>query len=78
MQVRANILNRNVVRPRLTECAVGAAVVAASKTLFENLEWAASAMVKPGEAVEPDPKKVELYDINYRVFREACAGRGYV
>ncbi|MDI6828371.1 MAG: FGGY family carbohydrate kinase [Armatimonadota bacterium] len=78
MQVRANILNRNVVRPGLTECAVGAAVVAASKTLFENLEWAASAMVKPGEAVEPDPKKVELYDINYRVFREACASRGYI
>ncbi|MDH7482550.1 MAG: FGGY family carbohydrate kinase [Armatimonadota bacterium] len=77
MQVRANILNRRIVRPKLTECAVGAAVIAASKTLFESLELAVSAMVKVGEAVEPEPKKVELYDVNYRVFREACASRGY-
>jgi xylulokinase len=78
MQVRSNILNRRVVRPLTTECAMGTAVVAASKTLFPDLESAVKAMIKPGEAVEPEPQKAEIYDYHYRGFRDACARRGYV
>jgi len=77
MQVRASILNRRVVRPLSTECAMGAAAVAASNTLFSDLESAVRSMVKPGESLEPDQTKVGAYTERYRAFRDACARRGY-
>jgi len=77
MQVRASIMNRRVVRPLSTECAMGTAAVAASLTLFEDLESAVHALVKPGESVEPDPAKVETYAERYQAFRDACTRRGY-
>ena len=77
MQVRANILNRRVVRPQCTDCAMGTAAVAASKTLFSDLESAVRALVKPGESIEPDPAKLDAYSERYAAFRNACARRGY-
>jgi xylulokinase len=77
MQVRASIMNRRIVRPVSPECAVGTAAVAASRTLFPDLETAVQAMVKPGEAVEPDQTAIGIYNDHYQAFREACARRGY-
>lgn len=77
MQVRANILNRRVSRPQSAECAMGTAAVAASKTLFADLESAVKSMVKTGESVEPNPAQVDIYTERYHSFREACARRGY-
>lgn len=77
MQVRANILNKRVVRPQSTECAVGAAAVAASKSIFSDLESAVGAMIKPGESVEPDKAQTNVYAERYQAFREACTRRGY-
>lgn len=78
MQVRANILNRCIVRPLTTECAMGTAAIAASKILFPDLESAIKAMVKPGETVDPEPNKAETYDCHYAGFRNACSSRGYI
>ena len=77
MQVRANILNRRVVRPQSTECAMGTAAVAASNTLFSDLESAVQAIIRPGESVEPEREKANLYADRYQAFRDACARRGY-
>ena len=77
MQVRADILNRRVVRPQSAECAMGTAAVAASSTLHPDLESAVKAMVKPGESVEPDPEKAKVYEWRYGAFRDACTRRGY-
>jgi xylulokinase len=77
LQVRASILNRRVVRPRHTECAIGTAAVAASNTLFPSLGTAVRAMVETGEAVDPDPARTEVYAERYQAFREACSRRGY-
>ncbi len=77
MQVRADILNKRVVRPVSTECAMGTAAVAASKTVYADLETAVQAMIKPGESVDPDPMRTELYEQRYRAFRSACAHRGH-
>jgi len=77
MQVRADILNKRVIRPQLTECAIGTAVVAASKTLFENIETAARGMIKMGESAEPNPFSVDTYNERYAGFRKACADHGY-
>lgn len=78
MQVRANIMDRRVVRPLHSECAMGAAALAASSTLFSDLETAVKAIVKPGDSVEPEPSKVGAYDERYQSFRNACHRRGYV
>lgn len=77
MQVRADILNRRVARPASTECAMGTAMVAASRTVYADLESAVSAMVTAAEAVDPDPSRTDLYEQRYRAFREACALKGY-
>ncbi|MHB0998302.1 MAG: FGGY-family carbohydrate kinase [Armatimonadota bacterium] len=77
MQIRANILNKRVVRPASTECAIGTAAVAASGSIYPDLETAVRAMVKPGKSAEPDASKVGIYEERYRIFRKACADRGY-
>jgi D-ribulokinase len=77
MQVRANVLNRRVIRPKYADCVLGTAAVAASKTLFSDLETAVKAVVKPGDAMEPAPDRVDAYDQRYRAFRDTCARRGY-
>lgn len=77
MQVRADILGKRVVRPASTECAMGTAAVAASGTLYPDLETAVREMIKPGESVDPDGSRTDLYDQRYRAFRAACERRGY-
>lgn len=77
MQIRADILNRSVVRPLSTECAMGAAAVAASSTLYSDLSSAVQSMVKLGESMQPDPIRVESYNERYAIFRGACTQRGY-
>ena len=77
MLVRANIMNRRLVRPANPECAMGTATVAASRTLYSDLESAIREMVKPGESADPEPDKVGIYADHYRIFREDCAVHGY-
>lgn len=77
MQVRASILNRRIVRPESAECAMGTACLAASRTIYSDLETAVRAMIKPGESADPDPSKVAIYADHYRLFREDCSARGY-
>lgn len=78
MQIRASILNRRVVRPLYAECVMGTAAVAASTSLFSNLQSAVQSMVKPGESAEPDSVKATIYAEHYEHFREACTHRGYI
>lgn len=77
IQIRANILNKRILRPQSTECAVGTAVVAASGSIYSNLEDAASAMVKISDCVEPNQSSISRYDDLYNRFRNECAARGY-
>lgn len=78
MQIRADILNKSTTRPVSTECAVGTAVVAASKTLYDNLESAGTAMIKISEQVGPNKLNVNKYEDIYLAFREECTLRGYI
>ena len=78
LQIRANILNRALVRPAgEVSSAMGAAVVAASHTIYDSLSEATRNMVHPGLRVEPEKEKVEVYRGLYRRFRRACAVVGY-
>jgi len=76
MRIRAAALNRRIVRPAVTESAMGAAVVAASRTLYSSLTEASGAMVKHDLVVEPDRDLADAYEARYRAFRTECAVRG--
>ncbi len=77
IQIRADILNKTLVRPRIVESAFGAALISASAVLYEGFTEAAQNMVQIDTIVNPDPERAEIYQERYRKFREECSIRGY-
>lgn len=78
LQIRADILQREIRTPVLAEAAMGAALVAASRTQFGSVAGAVEAMVRVAQHVEPNQAHADTY-------REKCATlwaewkrRGYV
>lgn len=77
LQIRADLLGRTLVRPRVVEAAFGAALLAASRTLHPSLSEAVRSMVRADVEIPPRPGMRDAYDALYARFREACARRGY-
>jgi sugar (pentulose or hexulose) kinase len=78
LQIRADVLNRQLLRPVETGAAMGAAILAASRTHYDGVIPAARAMVQIERSVQPQPALVERYTERYQCFRAACAERGYL
>lgn len=78
LRVRANILNKVLQRPKVTECAFGSAILAASQSLYQDIDQANQEMVKMDVEILPDKWLVDIYDKKYFDFREECKTRGYV
>ena len=76
MTIRAAVLKKRLYKPSVTESAMGAAIVAASKTVYRSLAEATEAMVRYDYVVEPDSKLVDPYEEAYRKFRRECNERG--
>lgn len=76
LQIRANILNKTLIRPKIVESAFGAAIVAASRTAYPNLIEATRKMVKVDLEVAPEPQALRPYETKYRKFRDACRAIG--
>lgn len=75
--IRANVLQKPVLRMHHPEAAVGAAILAASRTSFASLEAAARAMTTPAGAVEPGDL-VAAYAAGYERFVAQLRERGYL
>jgi sugar (pentulose or hexulose) kinase len=75
--IRANVLQKPVLQMCHPEAAVGAAILAASRTSFESLEAAARAMTTLARAVEPGDLG-ESYAAGYGQFVEQLRGRGFL
>jgi len=75
LQMRANILEKVIVKPRAGSPEMGAAILAASKTIFRNLSEAVKAMVHIEKFIEPDQES--NYLPKYRKFRQVCRAIGY-
>lgn len=78
LQIRADLLGRTLIRPRVVEAAFGAALLAAAHTLHPSLSDAVRSMVRADFEVPPRPGLRAAYDELYARFREACARRGYL
>jgi sugar (pentulose or hexulose) kinase len=77
-QLRANILNKTLLKPQVVEAAMGSAIIAASTTLYGNITDAARSMVKITEEIYPRPEKVDQYQSFYERFKKECRERGYI
>ena len=76
LRIRAAVSRRTFAVPQSAECAVGAAVLAATPHLG-GCAAAIAAMVRIGQRVEPDPQLAAAYDDQYARFRTALQERGY-
>ena len=77
LQVRANVLNRVIARTAVAESAMGAAIIAASRTMYASLSEASRNMVTLQLKVEPQPEAAERYKELYALFRKETSKRGY-
>jgi sugar (pentulose or hexulose) kinase len=77
LQIRADTLNRTVLRPRVTGAAMGAAILAASMQDFGTLTDAVRGIVRMDLQVEPRAEMVGRYADQYGRFCEELRRRGY-
>jgi sugar (pentulose or hexulose) kinase len=78
LQIRADTLNKAVLRPAVPEAAMGAAILAASLAEYETLAEAVRAMVRVERRVEPRAQYLDAYAGKYERFKEECIRRGYL
>ena len=76
LQIRADILKRNVCRAKEVEAAFGATIIAASGVHFKNITEAIDHMVRIEKVVEPDGGNAAFYDDAYALFLDECRSRG--
>jgi len=77
-QLRANVLNRTVVRCANPTAAFGVAILAASTTLFGgDLTAAIRSMTRVVKTHSPEPARMEAFETAYQHFRAACARHSY-
>ena len=77
-KLRAEVLNRAVVRCRYPTSAFGAAILAASDTIYRrDIQQAIRTMTSPSETATPSGDFKEQFTEIYGLFRQACARRGY-
>ena len=78
LQVRASVLDRVLIRPNLGEAAMGAALLAASRTLYQDLVDAIRHMVRITTIIEPKASWRRVYEDQYQQFILACQRHGYL
>ncbi len=76
LQIRAHILNRKILVPKVVEAAMGAAILAASTIKFEGTSEAVDSMVVIEKEFLPDSSVSAKYDSMYKKFKDACIKRG--
>jgi sugar (pentulose or hexulose) kinase len=77
-QLRANTLNRNVLRSANPSASFGAAILAACSVVFGgDLTAAIRSMTHVIESHSPQAQAVEEFNHAYKRFRDACARRGF-
>ncbi len=68
MRIRSSVTNRPVYKMKNVSGAAGAAILAASRTHYQDLQEAAHAMVSPEKTIMPEEKLVQRYEEKYQRF----------
>jgi len=71
MQLRASILNKKIIIPRIPEAAYGVALLIASNSLFNgDLKKTVESFVNIKEVFIPEDKWVDVYNSEYQAFKK--------
>jgi xylulokinase len=77
-QIRASVMGRVLIRPLVTETALGAAMLAAVGCWYPTLQAAAVEMVRAAQIIEPEPVWQPVYEERFQAFQAELARRGYL
>lgn len=72
LKIRATILNKTLKVPKVTNAAMGSAMIAASKTLFGTITEAVDSMLQIEKTVKPFDDLVPRYENLYEEFAFQC------
>ena len=78
MQIRADVLGMETARTQNASAAMGSAIIAASRTLFDSIAEASAQMIKVDRVVTPRNEMVARYSEAYQRFLDALRQRGYI
>jgi len=77
-QIRADILQKRLLIPELPEACLGAAILAASRTYYQNLTDAGKNMARVDRILEPNRNMSSLYSQKYGMFLNYLVQRNYI
>jgi sugar (pentulose or hexulose) kinase len=77
-EIRASVLNKTLLRPKIGQAGMGAAILAARGVWFDSLGEAAKAMVQLEDEFHPNSDWIESYQNKYQLFVAELARRGYL
>jgi sugar (pentulose or hexulose) kinase len=78
IQIRADVMGMECARAANANAAMGSAIIAASRTLFESIEEASAQMIQLDRVISPRPHMVLRYADSYPRFLDACRRHGFV
>ncbi|MDN5288320.1 MAG: carbohydrate kinase [Mucilaginibacter sp.] len=78
LAIRSNVLNKPIYKMKHVSGAVGAAILAASKTHFDSLAKAVKNMALIEKEIYPEKKLTGKYEENYRRFLSIMRHKGYL
>jgi sugar (pentulose or hexulose) kinase len=78
LQIRSDVLGKTMLKSALPESAMGAAILAASNTLFSDVAEAGRSMVQIQTVVEADRAMAGLYQQKFDRFVQECRSHGYL
>lgn len=78
LTIRSNVLNKPIYKMKHVSGAVGAAVLAASKTYYKSVLDAVKQMVVLDKEVHPQAELVKQYEAGYQKFLQVMQEKGYI
>ena len=78
LTIRSNVLNRPLYKMQQASGAVGAAVLAASKTYYSSVVEAVKQMVMIEKEIQPEKELAAKYEANYQQFLKIMQQKGYI
>ncbi|GAA0525141.1 FGGY-family carbohydrate kinase [Chitinophaga japonensis] len=78
LRIRSNVLNLPLYKMKHVTGAMGAAILAASKTCFSSIMEAAAAMTQVEKEVRPEPALATDYEAHYQEFIQTLQQKGYI
>jgi xylulokinase len=77
-QIRADILGKILIRPKVEDTAMGAAIIASSKIYFKDITEASKNMVRIESKFYPQESNTRIYSGFYSNFKDELSKRGYI